>query len=211
MDINSLEPNSHKYRREKAMEAAPPEKKRFEKVISGTATVHKKSLIKRFFEIFFSGDVKDVKSYLLFDVIFPSMKETLCNLVNKGTEMLIYGESSRPVSKKPGGTTYVSYSSSYRQPEREKLAPSRQNRMSHRFDDICFETRGDAEQVVDILVEAVSIYGQVTVGDLYDAAGITPDWTDDVENYGWTDLAGIGIVRIRNGYILDLPKCVRLN
>lgn len=212
MDINSLEPNSHKYRREKGNgDPAVQERPRVEKVISGTATIKKRSLAKRFVDTFFAGDMRDVKSYLIFDVMVPAIKETIDSLINKGTEMILFGEATKPASKnRISGGTYVSYGSSFR-PEREKLVPSRQNRMLRKFDDICFETIGDANQVVDILTELIDLYHQATVGDFYDAAGITPEWTEADENYGWTDLSTARVVRTRAGYIIDLPKCVRLN
>lgn len=209
MDINSLEPNSHKYRQEKVTNKPERlERKRLEKVISGTAIIQKKGLIKRFIETFFVGDTKDVKSYLIFDVLIPSIKETLNSLVNKGTEMILFGDSSRPAAKRSGGT-YVSYGSAYKN-DRERT-PSRQNRMVRKFDDVVFETRGDAEQVIDILMECISLYDQATVADFYDAAGISSDWAEPTDDYGWTDLSSVNIMRIRNGYILDLPKCVKLN
>jgi len=214
MDINNLEPNSHKYRQEKAQGAKPVvEKQHIQKVISGTATLHRKSLGRRFIDIFFNGDVKDVKAYLIYDVLFPAIKETVSNLVTKGTEMILFGEASRSSSNKikTGIGTYVSYGGQYRE-SRERLMPSRQNRMSHRFDDVKFETRGDAEQVLDVLVDYVERYGQATIGDFYDACGITPEWTDtaECESYGWKDMRGASVSRIRDGYIVDLPKCTKL-
>lgn len=210
MDINSLEPNSHKYRQAKAegkTDQMMP-KKKVEKVISGSATVKRRGLFRRFIDTFFNGDVKDVKSYLIFDVIVPSIKETINSIVNKGTEMILFGESTRS-AKKSGSGTYVSYGSSYRG-ERERLPSSTRNRMVRRFDDIRFETRGDAEQVLDILIELISIYNQATVGDFYDAAGITPEWTEDVDSYGWLDISGAKVNRTRDGYILEMPRCVKL-
>ena len=159
--------------------------------------------------VFFYGDAKDVKSYLIFDVLIPSIKETINSLINKGTEMILFGDASRSSPKKSTGSAYVSYGSSYRT-ERERLPSSTRNRMVRRFDDIKFDTRGDAEEVIDVLTELATIYKQVTVGDFYDAVGITPEWTEDVENYGWTDISNVRVTRIRDGYILEMPRCVRL-
>jgi hypothetical protein len=50
----------------------------------------------------------------------------------------------------------------------------------------------------------VSQYEQATVNDLYELVGVSGNFTD--ENYGWTDIRGAGITRIRGGYLLDLPK-----
>ena len=211
MDINNLEPNSHKYRQAKvnATEEKQMPKKKVEKVISGSATVRKRGLWRRFIDIFFNGDAKDVKSYIVFDVLVPSIKETINSIINKGTEMILFGESSRSSKKSSSGGTYVSYGSPYRG-DREKLPSSNRNRMVRRFDDIKFETRGDAEQVLDILMELLSVYNQATVGDFYDAVGITPEWTEDVESYGWTDISSARVSRIRDGYILEMPRCIKL-
>ncbi len=213
MDINSLEPNSHKYRQTKAQEKTEDivPKKHVEKVINGKATVRKRGLGKKFIDIFFNGDITDVKSYLIFDVLVPSIKETINNLINRGTEMILFGEATKSSTTKRATSsgTYVSYGSPYRG-EREKLPSSTRNRMVRRFDDIKFESRGDAEQILDTLAELMDIYHQATVGDLYDAVGITPEWTEDVESYGWTDISGARVTRIRDGYILEMPRCVKL-
>lgn len=212
MDINSLEPNSHKYRQEasKQKQAEQPQKKKIEKVISGKATLQKKSLSRRFIETFFTGDAKDVKSYLIFDVLIPAIKETMSSLITKGAEMMLFGEATSRSSKSSSGGTYVSYGGQYRKESRERLTPSRQNRMAHRFDDVKFESRADAEQVIDILTEFIDLYGQATIGDFYDAVGITPEWTDDVDVFGWTDIRDVRVSRVRDGYILELPKCIKL-
>ena len=219
MDINSIEPNSNKYRQEKLKEkyeqglsdgagGLVPKKKR-EKVVLGGATIKKKSLTKRFVETFFAGNVTDVKSYLIFDVLFPAIKETIASMITKGSEMILFGEPSHASRKRTGDTTYISYGSSYRN-EKERRTPSIQNRMARRFDDIKLDSREDAERIVGALEEIMDIYKQVTIGDLYDAVGITPEWSDRAEEYGWADLNGIHVSRVRDGYILEMPKCIKL-
>ena len=211
MDLNNIEPNSHKYRQEKLKESGGElvPKKKMEKVITGGAIVKKKGLAKRFFETFFAGNVTDVKSYLIFDVLFPAIKETINSMITKGSEMILFGEPGRSSRKRTGETTYVSYGNSYRT-EKERRTPSVQNRMTHRFDDIKLDTREDAERIIGALEEVMDIYKQVTIGDLYDAVGITPEWSDRAEEYGWTDLNGVHVSRVRDGYILEMPKCIRL-
>ena len=74
----------------------------------------------------------------------------------------------------------------------------------HKFDDIILATRHEAEEVVDRLFDLMSRYDQVTVSDLYDLVGISRPFTD--EQFGWTDLRGAGVTRVRDGYLLDLPR-----
>ena len=53
-------------------------------------------------------------------------------------------------------------------------------------------------------------YGIASVADLYDLAGITcRSYT--ANKYGWTDIRSAKVVRIRDGYILQLPRTVQIN
>ena len=52
-------------------------------------------------------------------------------------------------------------------------------------------------------------FGEVTVADLYDLVGISSDYTD--RKYGWTDLATAKPIRVRGGYLLDLPRAKLLD
>ena len=78
------------------------------------------------------------------------------------------------------------------------------------YDDIIFETRGDAELVLDQLESAIANYGIASVADLYDLAGITcRNYT--ANRYGWTDIQSAKVIRTREGYTLQLPRTVQIN
>ena len=53
--------------------------------------------------------------------------------------------------------------------------------------------------------EIISQYGVVSIGDLYDLADVSTD-NFTVNKYGWTDISGCKAIRVREGYILKLPK-----
>jgi hypothetical protein len=50
----------------------------------------------------------------------------------------------------------------------------------------------------------VSRYESASVADLYELVGLSSVHTDN--RWGWTDLTGAGVSRIRGGYLLDLPE-----
>lgn len=75
-------------------------------------------------------------------------------------------------------------------------------------DDIILESRVEAEDVISRMKEIIETYGFVRVTDLYDLVGITGDYTDN--KYGWTNIRGAEPVRVRDGYMLKLPKAVPL-
>lgn len=204
MDNHDYKPNSHKYR-EEGKSDVPAERKKVEKVIKGSAKTRKKSEIRKFTDIFVAEDVSDVKSYLIDDLLIPSIKNTILDLIIEGATIIFKGEPGR--NRKGGSSVdYVSYSryaSKDRRDDRRYSEPK--SRTSYNYDDITLESRGEAEKVLNCMDELIDNYGFVTVADLYDLVGKTCNYTDN--NYGWTNLRGAEPVRVRGGeYLLRLPK-----
>lgn len=77
-----------------------------------------------------------------------------------------------------------------------------------RDDALVFESRGDAEQVLDSLDELIETYGVVSVADLYDLVGLKSSFNDT--RLGWTNFDSAVVVRGRYGYLLKLPKAIPL-
>lgn len=77
-------------------------------------------------------------------------------------------------------------------------------------DGIIFNTRYDAQCTLDKMIDTINAYGYVTLGDMYDLAGLNyPSYAGN--KYGWTYLNNIDIVRVRDGYILKLPKAMPID
>lgn len=215
MDINEFEPNSHKYRQEQANK--PVEEKtetKIAKVVSGTPTKKKRSLFKRFADIFLTEDVGDVKTYILYDVLIPAVKENIADMINGAVGMLFFGEANRRGrrSANPQNGTRINYGGYFADgTKKEKLPSYSRSRIAHNFDEVVFETRGDAELVLDGMLELLnSEYRQVTVADFYDLAGISSEWTDN--KFGWTDLRSARVVGSPSrGYSIELPRCITLD
>lgn len=211
MDMNEFEPNSHKYRQE---QATKENETKLEKVAIGSATKKKRSLIKRFADIFLTEDVGDVKTYLIYDVLIPAVKENIADMINGAVGMLFFGEANRRIRRgaSPQNGTKINYGGYFSDgSKREKLPNYNRSSIAHNFDDVIFETRGDAELVLDGMLELLnSEYRQVTVADFYDLAGISSEWTDN--KYGWTDLRSARVVGSPSrGYTIELPKCITLD
>lgn len=202
--------NSHKAREAKT-ELKKEEDKKIKKTFKGKVTIRKKSWHKRIMQSFVGEDVDNVWGYVLHDVLIPAAKSTVTDMVQGGIEMLIYGErrSSRSSSKRDG-RSHVNYNSISnrdrdRDGERDRREQSSRNRGRHDFDDITFETRAEAEEVRNDLVDLIIDYNQATVADFYELVDITGSFTDN--KYGWTDLRDASITRARGGgYQINLPK-----
>lgn len=200
-----LLPNSHKYKQEQR-EAA--EKRVKAPVVTNSAKTKKKSEIAKIGDVFISEDIKNVKSYVLMDVLVPAIKKAISDIVTNGIDMILYGETGR--STKRATTDRFSYSSCYSDSKRDR--PSKSSRARFDYDDIIFASRADAARVQEEMVNVIERYGYVTVLDYYDMAEITAPHTSS--KYGWMSKQSIihaDIIRARDGYVIKLPKALPLD
>ena len=181
------------------------EEKKVEKIISGNAKAKKKSEFSKFADVFVSEDAGNVKSYILMDVLVRAVKKAISDIVTNGIDMLLYGETG--VHKRNGASSKVSYRSYYDRSNRS--SSSSRTRSGYSYDDIILDNRGEAEEVLSRMDEIVATYGTVSVADLYDLVGITGAYTDN--KYGWTDIRSASVVRVRDGYMIKLPRALPLN
>ncbi len=193
--------NSH---RSKEQENALPEK-RTEKVTNGVVKQRKKTGLSRAADTFLPGDVNSVKSYILMDVLVPSIKRAISDIVCNGINMLL-GEPNR--SRNGNNGTKVSYRSYYQDRDDKPTYNRPRAQAQYSYDDIIFDNRGDAEAVLDRMEELLDRFDVVSVADLFDLAGISCQYTDN--KYGWTDLRSAHVERVRDGYIISLPRATSL-
>ena len=142
----------------------------------------------------------------MIDVLVPAAKDMVADAISQGIERMLFGDvrsTSRRPHKQYSNNGYVSYNS-YKSSQQKQSSPSRRARASHDFDEIILETRGEAEQVLSHLVDLTIDYGEASVADLYELVGITSNFTDN--KYGWYELKDAFISRVRNGYLINLPK-----
>ena len=194
----------------KEVDQTPGTTKKVESVVSGSVVVRKPSLGKRFAGTFFGGDLKGVFGFVVLDVLVPAAKDMVADAVSQGFERMLYGEvrstsrrpGSRPGMGRSGYTSYNRYSQVGAREDPRSL--SRRSRATFNFDEIVLESRGEALQVLDGMYDLLRKYEIVTVSDLYDLVGVSGAFTD--EKYGWTEINTADVRRVRDGYLLVLPK-----
>lgn len=201
---NNYKPNSHKSK--EAQYESIPEKK-IEKVVQGKVKTKKRSEASKLADIFISEDVANVKSYVLMDVLVPAIKKAISDIVTNGIDMILYGESGRTRRNSPASR--VSYSQYYDRNRRDRDREPVAQRANYSYNDVLLETRGDAEDVLMRMDELVATYGMVSVADLNDLVGITGQYTDN--NYGWTNIKSAYVQRVRDGYLLKLPRAIPID
>lgn len=202
--MEEYKPNSHKSKEEQ--QEAVPEKK-VEKVVVGTVKTKKKGDMQKLADVFISEDVSNVKSYILLEVLVPAIKKAISDIVTNGIDMILYGETGR--TKKNSPASKVSYRSYYDKGNDRRDYSSSRTKTGYNYDDVILDNRGEAEDVLSRMDELIATYGLVSVADLYDLVGTTGNYTDN--KYGWTNIQSASVIRVRDGYLLKLPKALPLN
>lgn len=192
-----------------------PRPEKLDAVVTSPVTRRKKPLSTKLRETFIGKDAKSVGAHILTEIIIPTIKSTITDIVSEGIEQIMYGgtrtTSRRSVGARLASTAYTNYSKvSTTNASRSDPRPSlsREARAKHDFDEIILASRAEAEEVINKLIETVGKYEQASVADLYDLLGITAHYTDN--KWGWQTIEGMGVDYVRGGYLLNLPEPVPL-
>lgn len=188
---------------DKAKEGASPEKK-----VIAKAKVQKKSAIKEALRTFFAQDLPEIAEHLVIDVAIPAAKNAITDMVTQGIQQLLYGEVDPRRRSSSGYTSYSSSSRSdrsrsYYESRRSERREPRQPKPTN-VEDLVFDTRGDAVDVIEYVAESIDQYGQVSVADLMSSVGIQPRYTD--ERWGWTTTDAFEIRQIREGWLVSADR-----
>lgn len=187
---------------------------RVQRVVEGEVIRRKKSLGKRFMETFF-GDTKGIGRAVLEEILIPTAREMVFEAGKDALDRALFpdarGIGHRRGSSRGGPTNYRALSGgiaakaiAIRDDPRPAL--SRRARATHNFDEIILNSRREGEDILAQMFEVVERFDAVTVADLYEMVNIDANYTD--RKFGWTGpmLSGAGVDRVKEGYLLDLPR-----
>lgn len=194
-------PNSNKFKNECAMKD-----KKIEKVVSGPVKARKKSEFQKFADVFVSEDTSNVKSYILMDVIVPAIRNLIEDIIVDSTHMLLRGDAGR---KHKYGSSYnkIPFDRLYDYDKRSRDANT--IRSGYDYEEYIIDTLAEAKEVLSRMDDIIARYGTVSIADFYELVGVRCNYTDN--KYGWTNVRNANIVRVREGYIIKLPKAMPLN
>lgn len=185
--------------------------KNIEKIVTTEVIQKKKSIGRKFRDVFFGGDFKSAARYVAADVLLPALRNMVVDTTTKAIERAIYGESMG--ARRRGSVDYRSYTQ-YNSPilsrpythlpdqPRRYLEASRQN-IRREENDIIIPSKSEAERVVEQLIDIVEKYDQASVADYYELIGLPTQHTDN--KWGWTSLSRAEIRQVREGYSINLP------
>lgn len=191
-------PNSNRYKESLKQSDTSLTERKVEKVVQGTAQIKKKNGFGKLISSMMNEQVDDVKTYFLSEILLPAAKDLLSS-VGHDFINLLFGKGRRS----SGSSSGLSYWKPSKESDRSYIRRSTSSSVID-YDDISFDNRGDAEEIIFRMGEAVERYGYVTLSELYEMAGITCPHT--YNNYGWTNVKNARVRRDRDGWIIDLPK-----
>lgn len=204
MEVADYKPNSNKYKEEqKALQAAKPVAK---PVVSGK-TRTKKNEVRKFTGDFFAEDWESIKKFIKHDILIPALKRTVYDVFEGSLSRAMFGGQGggsrhRSTADK---VSYRDYTASSRKSDNYRSG----TRSVLDYDDIIFDSRGDAEAVLTTMIDIIDQYEEVSVAALYELANVR-NAPHTANKYGWDNLSRAYVDRNRDGYVIKLPRATPL-
>lgn len=198
--------NSDKSRRENGV--SEDNKVKARSVVETPASQKEPSAVNKFSKIFIEEDLQTVVSYVLKDMLVPTIKKMLYEGVG-----IMLGINREDTYSRKGDNNKPSYREYYDRRHRGAITeyPREDKRIVHDYISTKFYSRSDAEAVLAELEAIIEANGYATINDFYIAASMQPrDYTYD--DNGWGDLHSARIIKEfsyrddRTYYYLKLPR-----
>lgn len=213
INIPQIEPNSYKYRAEKAAKELKPNNE----PVKLTPVVSKKDLVlpkenfgTKLKGLFFSKTPSNLGETILKECIVPSVMK----LVWDSIQISLFGKTTG--NEWYRDERYRDYSRPYQNPYRNNdysRSPYRTSPISTSgsvdYRNLILQRSSDAERVVHSLWDCIRHEGKVSIAQLLDLFDVVGEFTDN--NWGWTDERDIGIRKIPQGFLIDLAEPKYIN
>lgn len=149
--------------------------------------------------------IENLKESIIDDVIKPGFKNLLSSLadsvlttISDSVDVALFGERRKNGSSRRN----VSYSKYYEKGSKDEKKSSRK---SIELENGEFDTRYEAEEVLDTLRDLLEEADDVSIADYYEIMGVSHTYMD--RRYGWTNLSNAYVSKNRYGeYVINLPK-----
>ena len=192
------------------------------KVIKGSAKLEKRTPTKKIVNFLFSDKLDSIGTYLMYEVLGPSLRNLAYQLGVGALQMTFFGNNRPPMGAVPPSQQYSgarrdygAYSNpgyGYAQPPQPVIAAPNGYRQRLMPNDISFDTADDANLVLDRMRMQLQKFGKVFLRDMYEFCGITAEqdnWT--LSSYGWDDLNSAHPIQRTDGrWMIQFPDPMML-
>lgn len=178
--------------------------------------IRKEGLLKKFGRYILEDTIETAKEHTIKEILIPGIRNLLFDTFNEMVATMLFGDDApRPTAgyrsatgRKVGHTSYDKYYDD-KQSRRGNPKTAAYREMPRDPDDIILPSRAAVYNVLDEVDSIIRKYGQASIAQFYDAAGITGEWTDN--RYGWENLNGVKISKVRDGYMIIMPPTIVLD
>jgi len=202
------------------MAETPEESKKLKAVVKIDPSKVRKSTGRQFLDSFITHDFDIVRDYLFNDILIPAIKNTIVDTICSAVNMIFKGSpsssSNRSWNSDPNrrdyGSIYRTSDTGIFRREEQRPYEYKYNRLDSRrstiaYMDIPFNSRSDAEEILDILKGNIDKYERVSVADFYDLVDY-PYNNFELHNWGWTNLNDVIVTWSHGVWIIDLPSAI---
>lgn len=212
LNLSDIPSNSNKNKKEVQVENKEVPKNITPSVTDGV-TIKKRGFLSKVKNSMVAEDASTVGSYVISEILIPTCKELIYNVITGALESCMWGttrgkRSSNYILKGKGRIDYTQfqYDSIGGRSKKEQGHDSIRRIDGFDFDMIEFDDRAKAKKVLDDMMFFIEEYDRVSVNDLFDLCNKSKFVPPTATHYGWTDLRGVQPKMIRGGkFILDLP------
>lgn len=164
---------------------------------------------------FVKEDLKDIRDYIIFDMIIPNAKRAFFETLIGTTAQVLGISVPRNVFRYSDGySPKTAHERNYRDYNSISNRTTAQQPRTVQYDrfyvkDYVFTYKEDAEAILEQLMDICDTYGWVSVATFFDLAD--PEGAIDGRNvytnndHGWRSVNGAKVVFDGNGYVITLP------
>ena len=150
-----------------------------------------------------------MKSFIFDEIVTPLIQRAVVEGVTGAINYLVKGDAyADRKATNSFGKSYINYngiSSGKPSSSGGQYVYSGKN-SGMEIENVWFESRVDAQRVLDEMMGVIAQYDILTVNGFYDLIGRTSLIDPSNEKFGWSDLRNAYITGARGGWIIHLPR-----
>lgn len=218
--VTDYKGNSNKSKAEAAAKVPARVEKKVQPVVTGSVKIQKKPLMRRIKSGIDAWDVPGIIRHAYYEVAIPAAQNLFYDSIVDVIGRVTFKDGRR-YHHGPHKGSMITYNRpvdrGYRDPreprdrDRDRGRPTSGPRGRRRADDVIFDTRGEAEDVLEGLNDIIEQYDFASVGDLYELLKRSDDINPVDWKWGWVGIVDAPITRDRDGYRMEFPPVEPLN
>lgn len=175
------------------------------RVAQDTAPARKRSTVHEVFHAIFPGGFEEIKQHLVWDIFIPWMQDMLHNGWQGLGDVIFPGSGKTAPRTGSNVPEHYSYDEPYRYGRYNPWTSS--NGYLPRMKPVA--TKRQADAILESLHESLMRYGCVTLLEFNSEVG---NETYPTQNgYGWLTLKNIEPIKVREGWVIEMPKAVPID